>query len=157
MTAEYLAGLTGGIFLCHVLFINLVRSGLGGAGLTPHLGWAGMVAVTFTLTMGCAALFTALMLRTPLRWVLTGPVRAEQRARLGRAELTASRRSRHPSPWSSRRAYRRASDAPEGPSRSTVTYSALSQEALIVSLHFLMKFFPRSQYRLRTSGHCEER
>ena len=85
-TAEYLAGLTGGIFLCHVIFINLVRSGLGGAGLTPHLGWAGMVAVTFVLTMGSAALFTALILRTPLRWVLGGPVRAEQRARLGRAE-----------------------------------------------------------------------
>ena len=89
LTAEYLAGLTGGIFLCHVLFINLVRSSLGGLGLTPHLGWAGMVAVTFTLTMGCAALFTALVLRTPLRWVLGGPVRAEQRARLGPAELAA--------------------------------------------------------------------
>ncbi len=84
-TAEYLAGLTGGIFLCHVIFINLVRSGLGATGLTPHLGWAGMVAVTFVLTMGSAALFTALILRTPLRWVLGGPVRAEQRARLDRA------------------------------------------------------------------------
>jgi peptidoglycan/LPS O-acetylase OafA/YrhL len=82
-SAEFLAGLTGGIFLCHVLFINLVRSGLGDAGITPHLGWAGTVAVTFVLTMGCAALFTALLLHTPLRWVLCGPVRAEQRARLG--------------------------------------------------------------------------
>ena len=89
-TAEYLAGLTGGIFLCHVLFINLVRSGLGAAGLTPHLGWAGMVAVTFVLTMGSAALFTAFVLRTPLRWVLGGPVRAEQRARLGGAEPATS-------------------------------------------------------------------
>jgi peptidoglycan/LPS O-acetylase OafA/YrhL len=89
-TAEYLAGLTGGIFFCHVLFINLVRSGLGGVGLTPHLGWAGMVAVTFGLTMGSAALFTALILRTPLRWVLGGPVRAEQRARLGPAGPAAS-------------------------------------------------------------------
>jgi peptidoglycan/LPS O-acetylase OafA/YrhL len=83
LSAEYLAGLTGGIFLCHVLFLNLVRTGLGAAGLTPHLGWAGMVAVTFVLTMGSAALFTALVLRTPARWVLAGPVRAEQRARLG--------------------------------------------------------------------------
>ena len=90
-TAEYLAGLTGGIFLCHVLFINLVRSGLGAAGLTPHLGWAGMVATTFVLTMASAALFTALIVRTPLRWVLGGPVRAEQRARLGPTETTASR------------------------------------------------------------------
>ena len=59
-SAEYLAGLTGGIFLCHVLFINLVRSGLGDAGITPHLGWAGTVAVTFVLTMGsCRALHGA--------------------------------------------------------------------------------------------------
>ena len=83
LSAEYLAGLTGGIFFCHVLFINLVRTGLRNAGIAPHLGWAGLVAVTFVLTMGSAALFTALLLRTPLRWVLTGPVRAEQRARLG--------------------------------------------------------------------------
>jgi hypothetical protein len=82
-SAEYLAGLTGGIFLCHVLFINLVRTALGDTGLTAHLGWAGMVAVTFVLTLGSAALFTSLILRTPLRWVLGGPVRAEQRARLG--------------------------------------------------------------------------
>jgi peptidoglycan/LPS O-acetylase OafA/YrhL len=81
-SAEYLAGLTGGIFLSHVLFLNLVRSGLGATGLTPHLGWAGMVATTFVLTIGSAALFTALILRTPLRWALGGPVRAEQRARL---------------------------------------------------------------------------
>jgi hypothetical protein len=83
LSAEFLAGLTGGIFLCHVLFINLIRTWMGDAGITPHLGWAGTVAVTFVLTMGCAALFTALILHTPLRWVLAGPVRAEQRARLG--------------------------------------------------------------------------
>jgi hypothetical protein len=89
-SAEYLAGLTGGIFLSHVLFINLVRTWLGDAGITPHLGWAGTVAVTFVLTIGSAAVFTALMLRTPLRWALTGPVRAEQRARLGPEILTTS-------------------------------------------------------------------
>ena len=71
-----------------MLFINLVRTWLGDAGITPHLGWAGTVAVTFVLTIGSAALFTALMLRTPLRWVLTGPVRAEQRARLGPETLS---------------------------------------------------------------------
>ena len=82
-SAEYLAGLTGGIFFCHVLFLNLVRSALGATGIAPHLGWAGLVAVTFVLTMGCAGVCTAVLLRTPLRAVLTGPVRAEQRARLG--------------------------------------------------------------------------
>jgi hypothetical protein len=87
-SAEFLAGLTGGIFFCHVLFINLVRSGLGDAGITPHLGWAGTVAATFVLTIGVSALFTALLLHTPVRWVLCGPVRAEQRARLGPEMLT---------------------------------------------------------------------
>jgi hypothetical protein len=81
-SAEYLAGLTGGIFFCHVLFLTLIRSALGDSGIAPHLGWAGLVAVTFFLTMACSALCTALLLRTPLRRVLTGPVRAEQRARL---------------------------------------------------------------------------
>jgi peptidoglycan/LPS O-acetylase OafA/YrhL len=82
LSAEYLAGLTGGIFFCHVLFINLVRSTLRSTGIEPALGWAGTVAVTFVVTISAAALFTSLMLRTPLRWVLCGPVRAEQRARL---------------------------------------------------------------------------
>jgi hypothetical protein len=92
LSAEYLAGLTGGIFLSHVLFINLVRTWLGDAGITPHLGWAGTVALTFLLTIGSAAVFTACILRTPLRWVLTGPVRAEQRCRLG-PEVPATDRS----------------------------------------------------------------
>jgi peptidoglycan/LPS O-acetylase OafA/YrhL len=82
-TAEYLAALTGGIFFSHVLFINLVRSGLADAGIAPHLGWAGLVVATFVLTIGLAGLFTAIVLRTRLARVLTGPVRTEQRARLG--------------------------------------------------------------------------
>jgi hypothetical protein len=65
-----------------------VRTGLGDADITPHIGWAGTVAVTFVLTIGISALFTALLLRTPLRWVLCGPVRAEQRARLGPEVVT---------------------------------------------------------------------
>ena len=82
-SAEYLAGLTGGIFFCHVLFLNLVRTALGDSGIAPHLGWAGLVAVTFVLTIACAGVCTGLLLLTPLGWVFTGPVRAEQRARLG--------------------------------------------------------------------------
>lgn len=81
-SAEYLAGLTGGIFFSHVLFLTLIRSALGDAGISAHLGWAGLVALTFVLTMAAAGTCTALLLRTPLRAVLTGPVRAEQRARL---------------------------------------------------------------------------
>ncbi len=82
LSATYLASLTGGIFFCHVLFINLVRSALGTTGLGAHLGWAGTVAVTFAMTLLLSGLFTALVLRTPLRWVLGGPVRAEQRSRV---------------------------------------------------------------------------
>ncbi len=80
--ASSLAALTGGIYLSHVLFINLVRSGLGAMGLTPHLGWAGEVLVLFVATLGISALFIWIVLRTPLRWILGGPVRAAQRARL---------------------------------------------------------------------------
>lgn len=83
VSAEFLAGLTGGIFFCHVLFLNLIRDALDDSGLAAHMGWAGVVAVTFVLTITSAALCTALLLRTPLGWALTGPVRAEQRTRLG--------------------------------------------------------------------------
>jgi peptidoglycan/LPS O-acetylase OafA/YrhL len=96
ISAEYLAGLTGGIFLCHVLFINLVRSALGATGIGPHLGWAGLVAATFVVTISISAFFTSLMLRTPLRWVLTGPVRAEQQARLD--EVVQERKGQPSSP-----------------------------------------------------------
>jgi len=89
VSAEYLAGLTGGIFFCHILFLNLIRTGLGDAGISAHLDWAELVGLTFVLTIGCTALCTGLLLRTPLSWVLTGPVRAEQRARLGVDELSA--------------------------------------------------------------------
>jgi len=81
--APRLADLTGGIFLSHVLFINLIRALLRATGVIGHLGWAGRVFVLFVLTLACSAMFVSLVLRTPLGWVLGGPVRAEQRARLG--------------------------------------------------------------------------
>jgi peptidoglycan/LPS O-acetylase OafA/YrhL len=76
----HLAELTGGIFLCHVLFINLVRLAL----YTPFIGgtdlaWPLKVLVFWVGTLSLAILFVSLILRTPLRWVLGGPVRAEQR------------------------------------------------------------------------------
>jgi peptidoglycan/LPS O-acetylase OafA/YrhL len=83
LSAEYLAGLTGGIFFCHVLFINLVLSALNVTGVAPHLGWFGKVVVLYGSTLLLAGTFTALALRTRLAWVLTGPLRSEQRRRLG--------------------------------------------------------------------------
>jgi peptidoglycan/LPS O-acetylase OafA/YrhL len=97
VSATYLASLTGGIYLCHILFINLVRRLLGVSGLAPHLGWSETVAVLFVATILVSGLFTALILRTPLRWVLGGPVRAEQRARIdGLAAEASVRRTAAP-------------------------------------------------------------
>ena len=67
-SATYLASLTGGIYLCHILFINEVRKLVGVTGLSHHLGWAETVAVLFVGTILISGLFTALILRTPLRW-----------------------------------------------------------------------------------------
>jgi peptidoglycan/LPS O-acetylase OafA/YrhL len=78
-TIPYLAGLTGGVYFCHVLFINLVRAVLERVGLFDTLPWPVIVLILFVGTITLAAAFTALVLRTPLRWVLGGPVRSEQR------------------------------------------------------------------------------
>lgn len=79
--APSLAAITGGIFFSHILFIDLLRTALGSAVLV-HAGWFGRVLVLFGATFSVSALFTAIVLRTPLRWILGGPVRVEQRARL---------------------------------------------------------------------------
>jgi peptidoglycan/LPS O-acetylase OafA/YrhL len=78
----YLAGLTGGFYFCHVLFINIVRavlysSFIGGA----NLPWPIRTATFYVGTAVLAVTFVSLIMRTPLRWVLGGPVRAEQRER----------------------------------------------------------------------------
>jgi hypothetical protein len=81
-SVPYLAGLTGGFYLCHVLFIDMIRAALysnlvGGT----HLPWPIRTATFFVGTLVVGTAFVALILRTPLRWVLGGPVRAEQRVR----------------------------------------------------------------------------
>ncbi len=83
LSATELAGLTGGIFFGHVLVLNLLRSALGATGLRDHMGWIEIVAVLFVGSLLITGAATALVLRTRLRWVLGGPVRSEQRARLG--------------------------------------------------------------------------
>ncbi len=79
-TTAYLAGLTGGIFFAHTLFISLIRSALDATGLRTSLPWEAIVTILFVGTVGATAAFIAVVLRTPLRWVLGGPVRSEQRA-----------------------------------------------------------------------------
>ena len=95
LSATSLANLTGGVFLCHVLFINLGRWVLDTTGLDTRLGWAGTVAVLYASTLLFSGSFTALVQQTPLRWMLGGPVRPEQRAR-----LDAQAAARGPSPVS---------------------------------------------------------
>jgi hypothetical protein len=78
----YLAELTGGFYLCHVLFINMIRAALysglvGGA----HLPWPIRTVTFYVGTAVVGTTFVSLILHTPLRWVLGGPVRAEQRVR----------------------------------------------------------------------------
>jgi peptidoglycan/LPS O-acetylase OafA/YrhL len=79
-SVAYLAGLTGGIFFAHTIFINLIRSALSTSGLLAGLPWEVTVAILFVGTVASTGTFVALVLRTPLRWVLGGPVRAEERA-----------------------------------------------------------------------------
>jgi len=76
----YLAGLSGGIFFAHTLFINPIRSVLNETGLSASLPWETTVAILFVGTVSVTGTFVALVLRTPLCWVLGGPVRSQQRA-----------------------------------------------------------------------------
>ena len=76
----YLAGLTGGVFFAHSLFLNLIRSALDLSGLGTSLPWEAIVAILFVGTAGVTGTCVAIVLRTPLRWVLGGPLRSAQRS-----------------------------------------------------------------------------
>ena len=82
LSVTYLAELTGGFYFCHVLFINMVRaivysSFVGGT----HWAWPLRTAIFYVGTAIVAVAFVSLIVRSPLRWILGGPVRAEQRVR----------------------------------------------------------------------------
>jgi hypothetical protein len=79
-TSAGLAALTGGIWLSHNLFLSSLRAVLGGLGLRASLPWEATVAILFFGTVLIAVTFSSFILHTPLRWVLGGPVRSEQRA-----------------------------------------------------------------------------
>ncbi len=79
-TSAGLAALTGGIWLSHNLFLSYLRAVLGGLGLRASLPWEATVGILFVGTVFLSVTFTSLILRTPLKWVLGGPVRSEQRA-----------------------------------------------------------------------------
>jgi peptidoglycan/LPS O-acetylase OafA/YrhL len=80
LSPAYLAALTGGVYFGHTLFIEITRSILDGTGLRTRMPWEAVVALLFVGVVALTGTFAALVLRTPLRWVLGGPVRSEQRA-----------------------------------------------------------------------------
>jgi peptidoglycan/LPS O-acetylase OafA/YrhL len=88
-TSAGLAALTGGIWLSHNLFLTSLRAVLGGLGLRATLPWEAIVAILFVGTVLLSVAFTSLILRTPLKWVLGGPVRSQQRAEYEADSTTA--------------------------------------------------------------------
>jgi peptidoglycan/LPS O-acetylase OafA/YrhL len=82
LSITYLADLTGGFYLCHILFLNMVRAVLYSSLIGgEHLPWPIRTAIFYAGTALVAVTFVSLITRTPLRWVLGGPVRPEQRVR----------------------------------------------------------------------------
>jgi peptidoglycan/LPS O-acetylase OafA/YrhL len=79
-STAYWAGLTGGVFFAHTLFIDPIRSTLDMTGLRTTLPWEATVTILFVGVVACTWTFIALILHTPLRWVLGGPLRSQQRA-----------------------------------------------------------------------------
>lgn len=73
---------SGGFYLAHVLVLQLIFSGLTAAGLMAHAVWGAGAIVLYVTTLAGTAILVAILLRTPLRFVLTGPNRSDQRARL---------------------------------------------------------------------------
>jgi peptidoglycan/LPS O-acetylase OafA/YrhL len=82
LSVTSLAELTGGFYFCHILFINMMRAALY-SGLVggQHLAWPLRTLIFYVGTAVCGVAFMSLIIRTPLRWILGGPVRAEQQER----------------------------------------------------------------------------
>ena len=78
-TSAGLGALTGGVWLSHNLFLTSLRTLLGATGLRSSLPWEATVGILFVGTVLISGTFVSLVLRTRLRWVLGGPVRAQQR------------------------------------------------------------------------------
>ncbi|MGH9087483.1 MAG: acyltransferase [Acidimicrobiales bacterium] len=76
------ADVSGGVYLSHVLVLQVVLMGLGGVGMRAATSWAWVSLVLFVVTVGLSVILVDLLLRTRLRFVLTGPVRAGERSAL---------------------------------------------------------------------------
>ncbi|HVC13246.1 MAG TPA: acyltransferase [Acidimicrobiales bacterium] len=71
---------SGGYYLSHVLVLQLIFSGLQKAGLTGHSTWGAASILIFVGTLVGAGILVTILMRTPLRPILTGPNRDRQRA-----------------------------------------------------------------------------
>ena len=93
---------SGGYYLAHVLVLQLVLMALTRSGFRNAVPWGAVSAVLFAGTVAGTAVLVSVLLRTPLRWVLTGPDRTGERARLRwsppAAGLPASASAPVPSP-----------------------------------------------------------
>ena len=76
------ADASGGFYLAHVLVLQLIFTGLSHAGLTQPGTWGVATAILFVGTLLVTGALVAVLLRTPLRTVLTGPDRRKERAAL---------------------------------------------------------------------------
>jgi NADH:ubiquinone oxidoreductase subunit 6 (subunit J) len=79
-STAYFAGLTGGIFFAHTLFLDMFRAALTSIGLRASLPWEATVAILFVSAVLVTGTLVAIEVRSPFRWVLGGPVRSKQRA-----------------------------------------------------------------------------
>jgi peptidoglycan/LPS O-acetylase OafA/YrhL len=74
---------SGGFYFSHVLVLQLVLTGLTAAGLEMATSWWWVTTVVlFPATLLGTAVLVTVVRRTPLRFVLTGPDRPDERAAL---------------------------------------------------------------------------
>jgi surface polysaccharide O-acyltransferase-like enzyme len=79
---EWASTASGGIYLAHVLILQLTLQALESTGLRNDMSWAGTAWSLFFGTLAGAAILVGFLLHTPLRFILTGPNRSDQRHEL---------------------------------------------------------------------------
>lgn len=73
---------SGGFYFSHILVLQLVLVAMTHSGLRNAVPWGVDSTVLFAGTVAVTAVLVSTLLRTPLRWVLTGPNRTAERRKL---------------------------------------------------------------------------
>jgi peptidoglycan/LPS O-acetylase OafA/YrhL len=73
---------SGGYYLSHIFVLQLVLLVMTHTGFRNAVPWGADSAVLFAGTVAGTAVLVSVLLRTPLRWALTGPDRTAERAKL---------------------------------------------------------------------------